>query len=152
MAEYDRPDEAEAIALQAHWAELIVREFFRYCANVGRLGAKALDPTVAAVLDGFRKRLHAPVELTSLATSVGFSPQHLNRLFRRALGVTPLQCLASMRMEQAAQWLRDGRWSIKSIAEKCGYDDPYYFSRQFHQRWGVSPSDYRQGASSDSPA
>ena len=84
-----------------------------------------------------------PTTLDWLSERSGFTPQHLNRVFRGLLGVTPLQYLNRMRMERAASLLADGRLTIKAIAREVSFDDPYYFSRQFKQHFGRSPAQYR---------
>jgi AraC-like DNA-binding protein/quercetin dioxygenase-like cupin family protein len=151
MKEFDRGEEL-ALSLQPFWAELVVREMLRHCASQKTLKPRNLDTVVSGLLDGFRARLDRPVALRELAAQAGFSAQHLNRLFQRALGVTPLQCLTAMRMEKAAELLRDGKLSVAAIAERCGYNDPYYFSRQFSRHWGRSPTAYRGSDGPPSPA
>lgn len=128
------------------WAHLITRELFRDNAERGLLKTAFADPLVAAMLEDLNKRLGDPVELSDLARRSGFSAQHLNRLFRKHLGVTPLQYLAKIRMERAAQFLREGQLTVAEIARRVGVPDPYYFSRLFHQHHGASPSDFRKRA------
>ena len=47
-------------------------------------------------------------------------------------------------MEQAAKLLRLYPYSCKEIAVFSGFHDPLYFSRRFHQFWGMSPREYRK--------
>jgi AraC family transcriptional regulator of adaptative response / methylphosphotriester-DNA alkyltransferase methyltransferase len=87
------------------------------------------------------------VTLDQLASRSGFSPQHLNRVFRRTLGVTPLQYLNRRRMEHAAALLRDGRLTVSAVGQQVGFADPYYFSRVFSQHFKQSPTEYRASRS-----
>jgi AraC-like DNA-binding protein len=149
--EFDRPSTSEALIFLPGWAQLVTRELLRANAEAGLLRARSTDPLVGAMLEDLGRRIAEPVTLHDLARRSGFTPQHLNRLFRRVLGVTPLQYLARARMEHAATLLADGRLNIKAIAKKVGYDDPYYFSRMFTQHFGQSPAHYRKSTTAESP-
>lgn len=142
-AEWDRDDERLALLMMPAWARLLSLELLRYDAELGVLRQHRVDPIVTAVLAELGQRLHQRTTLHDLAAHVGFSPQHLNRVFRRVLGVTPLQYLTRMRLEQAAAMLVEGGHTVAAVARTFGYDDPYYFSRLFKRQFGRSPANYR---------
>ncbi len=80
-----------------------------------------------------------------------FHYDYLRKLFKKEMGVTPLEYMTRLRMKKAeallcAMGARD--YSVTEIAALCGYDDPLYFSRVFKKAFGVSPSGFadRQGA------
>jgi len=152
LSEWDRDDYAQTMLALASWATLVTLELLRYDAARGTLRQRAIDPLIAEMLDELNRRLDKPTNLDDLAQWSGFSAQHLNRVFRRELGITPLQYLAKMRMERAATILVDGRWTVRAVAAKCGFDDPYYFSRLFKQHFGRSPAEYRRAAGSENPS
>jgi transcriptional regulator GlxA family with amidase domain len=52
--------------------------------------------------------------------------------------------LRHRRVDAARLLLADVDLSIKEIAVRCGFDDPYHFSKVFHQIDGLSASDYRE--------
>lgn len=143
VGEFDRTDDADAQLTMPSWARLVVLELIRYDAAQGTLRQRPVDPLVAAVLEELNLRLAEPTSLDWLSHHSGFTPQHLNRVFRRLLGLTPLQYLHRMRMERAAALLADGRLTIRAIAQQVCIDDPYYFSRMFRQHFGQSPKQYR---------
>jgi AraC-like DNA-binding protein len=151
MEEWDRSDNLTSLMLRP-WAKLITLELLASDAAAGLLAPRAVDPLVAEMLDELTRRLDHPVTLDDLARWAGFTPQHINRTFRRVLGVTPLQYLAGLRMDRAAALLVDGRLTVRAIAAQVGFDDPFYFSRLFKQHFGRSPAQYQQAAGSDSPS
>jgi AraC family transcriptional regulator of arabinose operon len=51
------------------------------------------------------------------------------------------------RVQRAQQLLRGSSMQISEIADALGYVDVYFFSRQFKQATGVSPSTYRRDPS-----
>ena len=143
ITEWDRPAELVRLVLPA-WARLITLELLMHDAERGLLRPRPVDPMVADMLDELNTRMTRRTTLDDLAARSGLSAQHLNRVFRRVLGVTPLQYLARLRLERAASMLTDGQLTIRAVAREVGYDDPYYFSRAFKAAFGRSPSDYRR--------
>ncbi|MEM9079483.1 MAG: AraC family transcriptional regulator [Verrucomicrobiota bacterium] len=70
---------------------------------------------------------------------------YLSRLFKLHAGESPYQLLIRLKMEYAAERLRNHRKPIKSLAAEVGYDDPFHFSRVFKRRFGLSPKLYASG-------
>jgi AraC-like DNA-binding protein len=132
--------------LMPTWARLITLELLRYDAECCLLHSRPIDQLVIAVLAELGTRLDVATNLEQLAARTGFSPQHINRVFRRTLGVTPLRYLTRVRMERAAALLIHSELTVHAVARRVGYDDPYYFSRVFKQCYGCSPSKYRDCA------
>lgn len=119
------------------------------------------EPTAAAPATGGTARLlairRALDELSqspfSRADSVratlarlGMSYDHQARLFRGAYGITPLQYVASKRIERAKNLLRDTSDPVAAVAERMGFDDVVYFNRFFRKLAGTTPGAYRRSA------
>ena len=47
-------------------------------------------------------------------------------------------------METAARLLRRSDMNIQQIISLVGYENTSYFYRLFHERYGLSPREYRQ--------
>jgi AraC-like DNA-binding protein len=151
MAEFDRGSSSDEHLMLRSWGRLATLELFRHDAAHGLLTHAVADPLIAAVLTELQARLDRPTRLDDLAHLTGYSAQHLNRLFQRILGVTPLQHLTHLRMRKAADLLAEGRLKIAAIAAQVGFDDPFYFSRVFREHLGLSPAAWRESVGSDSP-
>ena len=95
------------------------------------------------------RRIHenpsAPYRVDKLAKAVGLSADHFTRLFRKIRGITPREFILQARIESAQDLLRASDHSVSRIAEILGYSDVYFFSRQFKEKVGVSPSVFRKG-------
>jgi AraC-like DNA-binding protein len=151
IGEFDRGRDA-ALLMLPHWGPLVVKELLRYDHAVGALRVNPLDPLVVEVLEHLERNLAQPLSLGELAKRSGYSPQHLNRRFSAALGLTPLACLSAMRLQRAASLLRDGTLTVAAIAARVGLGDAAYFSRVFRKQYGMTPSDYRDHAGSENPS
>ncbi len=85
-----------------------------------------------------------PDVLTGLHERVAVSENHFRTTFRRAMGMTPGQYVLRVRMRHARDLLGSAaNLTIKQVAARMGYDDPFYFSRVYRQFWGHPPSDER---------
>lgn len=89
------------------------------------------------------EHLDQPLRVTALAALANLSPAHFAVLFKQQTGCSPRDYLRLLRIHRACQWLRQPDLSVKEIASRLGYQDPFHFSRQFKAFQGVSPSDYR---------
>lgn len=86
-----------------------------------------------------------PPAVPELARRAGMSPGHFTRSFRRVTGLSPKEFLVRTRLSRARHLLRETSLGISEIADRLGYADVFFFSRQFRQKTGVSPSAYRRG-------
>lgn len=77
-----------------------------------------------------------------LAAIAGLNPEHYSRMFRKVAGTSPMDYLASLRMERAKELLQHSQYSIVEIGQMVGYTDPYHFSRRFKQLIGVAPAHF----------
>lgn len=76
---------------------------------------------------------------------LGYSIDYLRTLFRKYMGTTPKDYLLHCRLDRACQLLVSSRQNdllIKDVALRCGFSDALYFSRTFHSKIGVTPSEY----------
>ena len=85
-------------------------------------------------------------DLGAAVSSGSYSPNHLRALFRKEFGVSPQRYLGRTRIRMAIELLmgQDPPLAVSEIALRCGFRDPYYFSRVFRLFTGVSPLRYRR--------
>lgn len=79
-----------------------------------------------------------------IAASWGMSLSTLRRRFRREMGESLHRYALRQRLLLARRLLRESSDPLKHIAERLGYRDVYFFSRQFKQWTGMTPARYRQ--------
>lgn len=81
-----------------------------------------------------------------LANQVGLSQNYLSSLFHRETGMTIRQYSVNHRIELAKNLLADPRSTIKDVAFRLGFQNPYHFSNTFHRATGTRPSAYQSFA------
>jgi transcriptional regulator GlxA family with amidase domain len=91
-----------------------------------------------------RQSLSQPVQIPTLARMASLSPSHFFALFKRQTGFAPMDYFIRLRMQRACDLLDATTLSVKEIAGKLGYEDPFYFSRVFKCMTGMAPSEYRR--------
>ncbi|MBQ7830921.1 MAG: helix-turn-helix domain-containing protein [Clostridia bacterium] len=78
-----------------------------------------------------------------LAKICHISAVYFRKLFKRCLGVSPVQYRSALRLKHARDYLLYGSDSVNEIAETLGYFSSAYFIKQFKEKYGCSPHTYR---------
>jgi AraC-like DNA-binding protein len=79
----------------------------------------------------------------SWAREMHLSPAHFSRVFKSVTGQSPRDFLIGARLSQARHLLSESNLSVGEIADRLDYADLFFFSRQFKQKTGLSPLQYR---------
>lgn len=120
--------------------------------EVVRQDARTLPPgpqgdrvqRIQRMCERIRRHPERLVRVEDLAAELHVTPEHFSRLFRSLQGTSPRAFITRTRIEAAQTLLLTSSHSIDRIAEILGYSSPFYFSRRFKAKVGVSPSAFRQ--------
>ncbi len=86
------------------------------------------------------------VTLAALSQRVGLSPFHLQRLFKRATGLSPREYQSARRMQQVKSGLRKGD-DVTTALYDAGFGSPSRLYEKAPQQLGMTPGEYRRGGS-----
>ena len=95
-----------------------------------------IAPALTAIAEGYTS---PGLTDETLAAACGISVTYLRRLFLRATGLSPSETLRRARLTYARELLSSSEFSVAEIAERAGFSDPAYFSRDFKKSTGLSP-------------
>lgn len=95
-------------------------------------------------VDFIRDHYMQNIQIQDVARAAGVERSHFSTVFTEQMGISPSKYMRRLRMEKAAQMLKDTRHTITEIALSVGYADLFPFTRAFTQYYGTSPSDYRR--------
>jgi len=91
-----------------------------------------------------RERAGASPDVAALAQEAGYSVDHFSRVFAKITGRRPQTFVIEAKLERARQLLSESGLTIGEIAEALGYREIFFFSRQFRQHTGCSPTEFRR--------
>lgn len=84
--------------------------------------------------------------LEEIAVKVNLSASYLSRILKEKCNFSFAEYLLQVRMEKAAEMLRDLQYKSYDIAYYVGYDNPKSFSYAFKNYYGTTPMEYRKGS------
>ena len=134
-----KSDLEEALALQAALFEILTLHSNETAKNDYSTNNKA--QMIASVI---RTNYASPLKIGDLAKEFCITRSYLYKIFKKEYDASPQEYLLNRRIEKAKQIMEDPdtRLPIKLIANAVGFEDSMYFSRLFHSKIGVSPSEY----------
>ena len=84
----------------------------------------------------------APVN--AVIKNSGLSERSFIRRFKKATGMTPIEYILNLRIEEAKQLLETTTLPIEAVAESVGYQDASFFNLKFQRKVGLTPAQYRR--------
>lgn len=120
--------------------QLLVRAGFSHV-NASRRD----DGHIAGIVDHINANWNRPtLNIKNLADTMGINRSSLSRSFHKALGISPSEYIARLRVQNAMSMLTGSRKSVTDIAASCGYLDRRYFARLLKKRLNSSPMRLRK--------
>lgn len=99
---------------------------------------------VERVLAYLRQNYAEDIEFTQIADAYHVSSAYLCRIFKDQVGMTPSRYRNEYRVGVTKELLLKTDLPLKTIAEKAGFTDQFYFSKIFKKIAGVSPAQFRE--------
>lgn len=118
-----------------------------YAVLMGEAGAAArrafaVGNEIARTIDYLSNHLNEQVTIDDMADNVGMSRAVFHRRFKDATTMSPIQFVKSMRLNNAAMKIADGK-TVSEAAWDVGYQSASQFSREFKRVYGQSPRQWR---------
>jgi len=89
------------------------------------------------------ERMHEPLSLTEIAQEVSLSANHFGILFRKETGEYFQDYVKKVRMDKAAELLRNSTLKVYEIAQSVGIPNYRYFTDVFCKHFHKTPREYR---------
>lgn len=104
-----------------------------------------VNPRIRDVKNAVLSRFHdSSLKVSVLAEQMNCTADYLSWLFHRETGMTLNRYINELRLNRAADLLKNTDYSISEIAWICGYRSPAYFSRLFSRGYGTAPGKFRK--------
>ncbi|SHL69581.1 AraC family transcriptional regulator, arabinose operon regulatory protein [Anaerocolumna jejuensis DSM 15929] len=87
---------------------------------------------------------HQNWTVDTMAESIHISPSYFQHLYKEFFHLSCMQEVILARIERAKFYLSTTDTPIKVLSDLCGYENELHFIRQFKQKEGLTPTQYRQ--------
>lgn len=77
-----------------------------------------------------------------VAREVGVSPSYLTALFHKNLQISPGEYIRRAKLQESKLMIREGKMNFTEIAQVLQYSTVHHFSRQFKEKFGITPTEY----------
>ena len=85
-----------------------------------------------------REKLSVPL----VARQVDVSPSYLTALFHKNLQISPGEYIRRIKLQESKQMIRENNLNFTEIAAELQYSTDHQFSRQFKEKFGITPTEY----------
>lgn len=106
------------------------------------------DQWVVQIVQEINENYARQFDIEVLAAQCALSVSGFIKKFKHCTGSTPNQYIIQTRMNKAAELLCNTDYTVGEISLLVGYENGLYFSRLFHKKMKMPPSDYRKNSSS----
>jgi len=141
IARYASPDDAMQVA-RINLLDLNQTSAVAY-ASLTR-GARAADELVARCQLWAASNYRAESPVTQMVALSGLPERTFKRRFQQAAGMSPLDYVHTLRLEEAKQMLEATELPVEAIALEVGYQDTSFFGRLFKRKVALTPAQYRR--------
>ena len=118
--------------------------YLRLRTLIRRRQTDSAGQTVEAAKEYIRQHYaESDLSVEKLCAYLHLSSTYFSTLFKRETGTSFTAYVTTVRMEAAAEAIRGTEEKTYLIAQRCGYEDPNYFSYVFKRHFGVTPTKYR---------
>ncbi len=136
----DKEHQAEADL----WMEATLQELSRQDSLLPQSGLELEHfNAIRGVTAAIRREPGRAWKVSELARQLHYTPDHFTRVFRMVCGESPRDFLIRTRIEEAQHLISMSSYSIGRIADLLGYSDIFHFSKQFKEKTGIPPSQFR---------
>ncbi|MBE7128361.1 Ada metal-binding domain-containing protein [Bacillus mycoides] len=125
--------------------EQALHENFRPCKRCKPNGLTLPNEEwVEQIKEYIQKHYCDVLTLDLLAEICHGSPYHLQRTFKKIVGISPIEYIQQFRIKKATEYLSHTNQSIMEISTDVGIENPDYFATLFKKKTGFTPTEYRK--------
>ena len=98
---------------------------------------------IGKVIEYLENNTEEKIYIEELASMANMSKRNFMRIFKRAVGLSPVNYLMQVRLQKARKLLRETDLQIADISVMTGFSDSNYFIKCFKQSFGTTPFKFR---------
>jgi len=102
------------------------------------------DAVIGRCQEWIAEHYNEDAPVAAMVRLSGLAERSFKRRFAKCTGMSPLEYVHTLRLEEAKHMLETGDEPIEGIAEQVGYEDAGFFSRLFRRKVNLTPAMYRR--------
>lgn len=141
----------EILAMSPSTYPSVAMRMGRYLYELAELIAAACEgqtkpPTVRSneILRYIAANYQEDIRVADIAARYHLDRSYLERSFKRETGQSIRDTVIGFRIRRAQTLLRETAYSVEEVSKRSGFRDRLYFSRFFHKKFGLTPTEYRR--------
>ena len=135
VGRYETTEEIDLVA---------IKTFDLFLQAIKRNSNASNSLSIRGIKDYILENYRGNISLEEICDAVFLSPNYASKIFKDDEGMTIMDYVVKVKLEEAKRLLRIPGISVEDIAEKLGYSDPSYFTKVFRRKIGVTPTQYRK--------
>jgi len=145
LDEQSSGEEESRILLGAYLVEFVIklRRAIRETIG-GDAGGDNIEARIIGAMNLIQRNIGGELDLERVARRAFMSSSHFSHTFKERFGESPKSYQVRKRIEKAMELLKDSSMSAMEISSELGYNDPYFFYRQFRRKTGMTPTEFRK--------
>lgn len=116
---------------------------FRPCKRCQPTGSTPNNLWVEQIKQYLKHNFQHELSLDTIAEDCHGSVSNLQRTFKSLTGISPTQYLTIIRLKHSQELLKTTDYSIKTVANRCGFNSDTYFNTLFKRHFQQTPLEYR---------
>ena len=120
------------------YSEIIKSCYLKYISKKQKEQIEFIAGYIAENID------NSNLSVESLSRMCGISTVHFRRIFSSIYHTSPIKFITSLKVKKAKELLADENIKISVVAEKCGFQNHYYFSKVFKSETNMTPLSFRK--------
>ena len=130
-------------SLSAEESAQLVFSLLQTLESLGERDSSAVPALVQRALRMIEERTDTRFNVSELSRELHVSREHLTRVMRSSLGMTPHEVIRRKKIIAACHWLRETGFTLKEIAARLGYANSAIFIEAFKQSMNTTPTAFR---------
>lgn len=102
------------------------------------------DAVIARCQEWVARHYDQDAPVAAMVRLSGLAERSFKRRFTQATGMSPLEYVHALRLEETKHLLETTELPIDAVANEVGYGDASFFSRLFRRKVGLTPAQYRK--------
>ncbi len=97
---------------------------------------------IARALDYIGNHVYERLSVATVASGANVSASYLTALFHKCMQISPGEYIRRIKLEESKKLIREGKMNFTQIAAQLQYSTVHHFSRQFKEKFGLTPTEY----------